>query len=474
MTANERSRIHEAGPRDNQVRDAQEGQELEAAVPPDMRRSRMRSGLRQRERRDEGLCGHGVRVSAAQTVPRIRAPDRGDSRYRALHGDPHGGVREGFGIHHVHQARPQGDGLRWQVPFGVPGVPDRVGGLLRPDVRDMRRDGRRSARKGAGGHPSGDAVPTRGHRGLHVLQRAGTQGKHGDDGRLPADGGPADLHAERLVLHRALVQPGIRRRDPGRLSAGEPDRVRCRHVRQREGGGLCAGREDRLCRHGCVRVHLNRARRDGVQVQEHEIPMGSRMEGARLRAGTPSQECCRGGACPSRCSGVEPHGPEELPGGLHGESLRGIRHERLEHPPDLPALGEQESGLADEVLAHQAVGPADRGHERPEARVVRPFRHTPGDGLLDGLAPGDAPHGVDDLGLLGLLVRVVQRYHADGGVGAGPGAVPASDAPLEVDLPGLGVRCPGGADVEAHAVLGADPEVPGGDHPRHLRHLPGS
>ena len=82
------------------------------------------------------------------------------------------------------------------------------------------------------------------------------------------------------------------------------------------------------------------------------------------------------------------------------------------------------------------------------------LRRLQGDLFLLRLAFGEGIGQSDNAFFLFLLGRIVHGHHGDGSAGAGPGAVAAAGTFARVDDAVLGVRRPGGADVEAEAILG--------------------
>ena len=128
--------------------------------------------------------------------------------------------------------------IRGTGPGARPGLPDRVGGLLRPGRRRHRRRHLRAARFVAGGAASGRSRAGRPERARASPRRRGVRA--GATARTSCDGGsghgflPAQLHrrCRRLAYGpgRARVDRRLgrapRERDPGHL-LGRPRRALC-------------------------------------------------------------------------------------------------------------------------------------------------------------------------------------------------------------------------------------------------------
>ena len=135
------------------------------------------------------------------------------------------------------------------------------------------------------------------------------------------------------------------------------------------------------------------------------------------------------------------------------------------------ALGQHVARFAEDVLADEAHGLGQGLAEAVEAVLRGCLRRLQGDLFFLRSAFGEGVGKGDDAFFLFLLGRIVHGHHGDGPAGTGPGAVAAAQAFGRVDDAVLGVRRPGGADVEAEAILGTQAQV-AHRHALHAEALP--
>ena len=125
--------------------------------------------------------------------------------------------------------------------------------------------------------------------------------------------------------------------------------------------------------------------------------------------------------------------------------------QQLQKCPGVLALGEHVARLAAQILRHQAAGLLHRRAQR--------VGKLGGEALRPGLALDQATQRLRHCFFLGLLGRHFFGNHRDCGRRAGIRAGAAADAPCRINDAVLCVGGPGGANIQAQAVLGTKPEI---------------